>query len=461
MDQDIWIKALEGIKQRINDQGFKTWIDPLRALRLEGDELEIVVPNVFFVEWINDKYLDIIKEEIARTANRSLDIRFLIEEVAQQNAETSKSIVEKPTSISRVEGDAANKITVEAATTLKPYSEQLNPKYTFENFVVGSSNQFAHAAAFCVAEKPGSTYNPLFIFGGVGLGKTHLLNAIGNQALRNNPRARIFYLPSEKFMNELINCLRYQKMEQFRGKYRDHLDILLMDDIQFIAGKERTMEEFFHTFNSLYGSRKQIVVSSDKFPKEIQGLEERLQTRFGWGLIADIQPPEIETRIAILKTKAELEDIYLPEDVAIFLASHIKSNIRELEGSLIRIGAYASLTGMEISVDLAKEVLKNILQEKGEEITIESIQKAVSVHFDIKVLDINSQIRLKILSLPRQIAMYLARKYTKKSFPDIGKAFGGRDHSTVIHAVNKIEGALKEDLIIKQHVDSIAKRLGH
>ncbi|OGQ35419.1 MAG: chromosomal replication initiation protein DnaA [Deltaproteobacteria bacterium RIFCSPHIGHO2_12_FULL_43_9] len=460
MAQDIWIKALAGIKQRINDQGFKTWIDPLKALRLEGDEIEISVPNVFFVEWINEQYLDILKEEIARIINRNLEIRFLVEDVVPLQNNLLKKAIEKNEKLEARENSGGVKTSEITPPALKPYGEQLNPKYSFDNFVVGSSNQFAHAAAYCVAEQPGNTYNPLFIFGGVGLGKTHLLNAIGSQILRKNPRTRIFYLPAEKFANELINSIRYEKMEQFRGKYRDHLDVLLMDDIQFIAGKERTMEEFFHTFNSLYGSRKQIVVTSDKFPKDIQGLEERLQTRFGWGLIADIQPPEMETRLAILKTKAELEDIYLPEDVAMFLASHIKSNIRELEGSLIRIGAFSSLTGMEISVDLAKEVLNKILQEEGEEITVEGIQKAVSAHFDIKLIDLKSQKKLKILSLPRQIAMFLTRKYTKKSFPDIGKAFGGKDHSTVIHAVNKIEASLKEDLLIKQHVDAIARRIG-
>lgn len=461
MAQEIWMKALEGIRQRINDQGFKTWIDPLKALRMEGDEIEIAVPNVFFVDWINEQYLNILKEEIARISNRNLEIRFLVENTMPLQNNLLKKVIDKNEKQETRQNTEGVKIaTVITPPALKPYGEQLNPKYSFENFVVGSSNQFAHAAAYCVAEQPGNTYNPLFIFGGVGLGKTHLLNAIGNQLLRKNPRIRIFYLPAEKFVNELINSLRYEKMEQFRGKYRDHPDILLMDDIQFIAGKERTMEEFFHTFNCLYGARKQIVVTSDKFPKDIQGLEERLQTRFGWGLIADIQPPEIETRIAILKTKAELEDIYLPDDVAIFLASHIKSNIRELEGSLIRIGAFSSLTGMEISVDLAREVLSKILSDKGEEITVESIQKAVSAHFDIKLIDLKSPKKLKILSIPRQIAMYLARQYTKKSYPEIGKAFGGKDHSTVIHAVNKVEESLKEDLLIKQHVDAIAKRLG-
>ncbi|MFC2074946.1 chromosomal replication initiator protein DnaA, partial [Bdellovibrionota bacterium] len=388
--------------------------------------------------------------------NKTVDIRFQIEEEAGEDA--SEMVVSVSSSESKVPEKSPEKVKREKVEIVRgSHGEQLNPKYNFDTFVVGSSNQFAHAAAYAVAEQPGKAYNPLFIFGGVGLGKTHLLNAIGNHILKKNPAKRIFYVSSEKFMNELINSIRYEKMEQFRKKYRDSIDVLLMDDIQFIAGKERTMEEFFHTFNSLYGSRKQIVVTSDKFPKDIEGLEERLRTRFGWGLIADIQAPEMETRVAILKNKAEIDDIYLPDDVAIFLASNIKSNIRELEGSLIRIGAFSSLTGMEISVDLTKEVLKNIIKDKEREVTIESIQKAVVHFFDIKLADMRGKKKLRVLSVPRQIAMYLCREYTEKSFPDIGKAFGGKDHSTVIHAVNKIERALKEDLTLKQQVDAIVR----
>src|SRR3990167_2595151 len=454
MHSDLWNKVIETLRPQFNDHQFKTWIDPVKTRQIDEGTIEVIVPNRFFEEWITDHYLDFIKEELIRLTNRTIEIRFLEgEELREEPSQTLFSISSHQPTPGK---GSSSKI----GPSSSAYAEQLNPKYIFDNFVVGSSNQFAHAATYAVAEQPGTAYNALFIFGGVVLGKTHLLNAIGNHILRKNPKSRIFYLSSEKFMNELINCIRYEKMDQFRVKYRDHIDVLLMDDIQFIAGKERTMEEFFHTFNSLYGSRKQIVVTSDKFPKDIQGLEERLQTRFGWGLIADIQPPEMETRIAILKTKAELEDIYLPEDVVIFLAAHIKSNIRELEGSLIRIGAFASLTGMEISVDLAKEVLNKIIQEDGEEINIENIQKSVSAHFDMKLIDLKSQKKLKVLSLPRQIAMFLTRKYTKKSFPDIGKAFAGKDHSTVIHAVNKIEASLKEDLLIKQHVDAIVRRIG-
>jgi len=322
--------------------------------------------------------------------------------------------------------------------------------------VVGNSNQFAHAASLAVATNPARAYNPLFIYGGVGLGKTHLLNAIGN--FITNKSIQICYVSSENFMNELINSIRYDRMVTFREKFRG-IEALLIDDIQFIAGKERTQEEFFHTFNSLYESQKQIVVTSDRFPKEIPSLEERLRSRFEWGLIADIQPPETETKIAILKNKAYSNNIPLPDDVAFFLAENIKTNIRELEGSLIRIGAFASLTESEINLNIAKEVLKEIISNKSKDISIDAIQKAVAGFFKIKVSDLNSNKKLKIFTLPRQVAMYLSRKLTNLSFPEIGVSFGGKDHSTVIYAVNKIDKQIKSDSFIKEAVNSIKSKL--
>ena len=309
-----------------------------------------------------------------------------------------------------------------------------------------------------VANNPATTYNPLFIYGGVGLGKTHLINAIGNEIQKKNLNVAICYYTSEKFMNELINSLRYNKMDEFRNKFRS-MDVLLIDDIQFIAGKERTQEEFFHTFNSLYESHKQIVVTSDKFPKEIPGLEERLRSRFEWGLIADIQAPDVETKQAILKMKAEQNGIDLPEEVALFLANSVSSNVRELEGYLIRIGAYASLTSTPVSLDMAKDILKDILVEKNKKISTEQIQKAVATHFNVKISDLKSAKRHKALVQARQIAMYLTRQLTSYSYPDIGDQFGGKDHSTIIHAIRKIEKQLENDMQLRATINNLKNSL--
>jgi chromosomal replication initiator protein len=334
----------------------------------------------------------------------------------------------------------------------------LNPKYTFENFVCGASNQFAHAAAQSVASNPASGYNPLFIYGGVGLGKTHLLVAIGNFIIQANKKAKVCYYTSEKFMNELINCLRYNKMDLFRNKFRS-MDVLLIDDVQFIAGKERTQEEFFHTFNSLHESHKQIVVTSDKFPKDIPGLEERLRSRFEWGLIADIQPPDIETKVAILKKKADMDSISLPDDVALFLASSSSTNVRELEGMLIRLGAFSSLTGNPIKLAMAQEVLKDIIVDKTKEISVEMIQKQVADHFKLKISDLKSDKRLKAVVVPRQIAIFLSRELTKCSYPEIGDKFGGKDHSTIIHSFKKIEGLINQNLDLKNTIETLRRTL--
>jgi chromosomal replication initiator protein len=338
------------------------------------------------------------------------------------------------------------------------FFSNLNPKYTFDTFVCGAGNQFAYAAAQAVANKPGTNYNPLFIYGGVGLGKTHLLTAIGNHILSVNNSARICLYTSEKFMNEMINCIRYKKMEEFRNKFRS-MDVLLIDDIQFMAGKEATQEEFFHTFNSLHESHKQIVVSSDKFPKDMAGLEQRLRSRFEWGLIADIQPPDIETKVAILKRKSETDAIALPDDVALFLASSSTSNVRELEGMLIRLGAFASLTGSEITLSMAKEVLKDIIVEKNREISVEMIQKYVAEFFSLKISDLKSDKRLKTLVIPRQIAIYLCRELTKSSYPEIGDKFGGKDHSTIIHSFKKIAKQIDSDTEFKNTVETLKRGL--
>jgi len=336
-------------------------------------------------------------------------------------------------------------------------NSNLVPKYTFQNFVVGASNQFAHAACVAVANQPGEHYNPLFIYGGVGLGKTHLVNAIGHQSAQRSG-LKVVYLSSESFMNELIGSLRRDKMDEFKKKFRN-VDILILDDVQFIAGKERTQEEFFHTFNSLYESHKQIVITSDKFPKEIPGIEDRLRNRFEWGLIADIQPPDMETRVAILQKKAENEGVQLPHDVAFFLASNIDSNVRELEGSLTRLGAFSSLTKATITVELAKDVLKNTLKNAQQEITVENIQKTICDYFNLKIGDLKAKRRTQNIALPRQVAMYLCRKYTETSFPAIGDKFGGRDHSTVIHASKTIERKIKEDPHMQTTIEKLERNL--
>ena len=335
----------------------------------------------------------------------------------------------------------------------------LDPRYVFDSFVVGASNQFAHASAIAVAEAPGRQYNPLFIYSSPGLGKTHLLHAIGNHVIAKNPNARVAYLSAERFVNELIDSLQHKKMPGFRAKYRDSFDVILIDDIQFIAGKATTEEEFFHTFNALYASKRQIVVTSDRPPKEIDDLEERVRTRFEWGLVANIDIPEIETRIAILKAKAERDDIYLPDDVATFIASHVKSNVRELEGLLIRLQAQSSLTGAEISLEMAKQELKVALPEEGSLLTAEAIQAAVAKHYKLKVADLRATTRARSISLPRQIAMYLIRKYTGLGFKEIGHYFGGKDHTTILHACNKIENSLESDASIRQAVEAIQNML--
>ena len=443
----IWQKTLDKLELSLNPQHFATWIKPIEFVNIESNIVELQVPNRFFLDWIRENYFQLIRETISSISSTECNLQFIIAAQSSngQIEETEieeKSVIKKPVNNLIRRGHSIN----------------INPKYTFDEFVTGSSNQFAYAAAMAVANNPATTYNPLFVYGGVGLGKTHLVNAIGNEILKNDPQMAICYYTSEKFMNELINSLRYNKMDEFRNKFRT-MDVLLIDDIQFIAGKERTQEEFFHTFNSLYESQKQIVVTSDKFPKEIPGLEERLRSRFEWGLIADIQAPDVETKQAILKMKAEQNGIDLPEDVALFLANSVSSNVRELEGYLIRIGAYASLTSTPISLDMAKEILKDILVEKNKKISTEQIQKIVATYFNIKTSDLKSAKRHKALVMARQIAMYLTRQLTSHSYPDIGSQFGGKDHSTIIHAIRKIERLLEDDMQLRSTINNLKNSL--
>lgn len=447
----FWQDCLSSLEKKISPQNYSTWIRPIRLKNITGNMVHLVVPNKFIRDWINENYQEIIEETISQLINGKCRIKFEIsatKTILDDEITENSSIIKENKTVENSKHE----------TEKKNSGLYLNDKYTFEDFVPGSSNQFAYAAAMAVANNPATTYNPLFIYGGVGLGKTHIINAIGNEIIQKNNKLKVCYYSSEKFMNELINCLRYAKMDEFRQKFRS-MDVLLIDDVQFIAGKERTQEEFFHTFNALYESHKQIVVTSDKFPKDIPGLEERLRSRFEWGLIADIQPPDIETKQAILKMKSDQNGIYLPEDVTLFLANSISSNVRELEGYLIRIGAYASLTSTPINLNMAKEILKNILIEKNKEISVEEIQKNVAAYFSLKVSDLKSAKRLKALVIPRQIAMYISRQLTSCSYPEIGDKFGGKDHSTIIHAIKKIERQLEEDYQLKITVENLKNSL--
>ena len=438
---DIWETILNIIQTKIDQQTFDNWFRPIRVISLVENTFKINVPNKFFKTWFTEKYLPLLQKTLLDLTNKEYIF----------NLSYSKQNTQSNVGTDNPKNTENSKITNNISL-----GDNLYKNYSFDNFVVGNSNQFAHAASLAVANNPAKSYNPLFIYGGVGLGKTHLLNAIGNYII--NKYERTCYISAENFMNALINSIRYDKMTNFRDRFRK-VDLLLIDDIQFIAGKERTQEEFFHTFNSLHQSQKQIVLTSDKFPKEIPSLEERLRSRFEWGLIADIQPPEIETKIAILKSKASSNNISLSDAVALYLATNIKSNIRELEGCLIRVSAFASLAETDITLDIAKQVLKDILVKQTKEIGIDSIQKVVADLFKIKISDLSSNRKLKVITLPRQIAMYLSRKLTKCSFPEIGIFFGGKDHSTVIHAVNKIEKLIKSDDYIRDTVNSIKQKL--
>ena len=446
----LWDKALKILKEKVSQQNFETWIRPIRIATMDGDQVHLRVPNRFFRDWLVENYLSLIRDSMKSAAGISFHVEWIIEQDSNQN-----QMVEPSGDTATVEKMASKK-----SSRARVHST-LNANYSFDRFVVGSCNQFAHAASAAVAEQPAKNYNPLFIYGGVGLGKTHLLNAIGLKTLKLFPDMNVVYVSAEVFMNELINSIRYDKMPKFRDKFRN-IDCLLIDDIQFIAGKERTQEEFFHTFNTLHDAGKQIVVTSDKFPKDIPNLEGRLRSRFEWGLIADIQPPEVETKIAILEKKSQENQIALPGNVAFYLASQAESNIRELEGYLVRIAAYSSLTGREIDLDLVKSVLKQLLRkEEKKEITIEEIIKTVGAKFGIKISDIKSHKKNKNLVLARQVSMFLARDMTNASFPDIGAKIGGRDHSTVIYAHNKMKKILAMDKTLRDAVEEVKDLLLH
>ena len=437
MTTNVWDEVLTRAETKINRHSFYTWFKPTAFVRESDNEVTVRVPNGLFRDWLTTHYAGVISEALTEIQRDGIQITF----VAAGEASSTEPPAVAPTPPPPAAPPAG-----------------LNPRYVFDTFVVGSSNQFAHAASLAVAEAPSRSYNPLFLYGGAGLGKTHLMHAIGQYLLNQTPHTKLTYISSERFMNEMINAVRYDKILTFRERYRT-IDILLVDDIQFLAGKVGTQTEFFHTFNSLYDAQKQIVLSSDCLPTEIPSLEERLRSRFQWGLIADIQPPDLETKVAILKKKAGAEGVPLPDDVSLYIAGKIKSNVRELEGSLIRLIAYASLTGSEISLTLAQEVLRDLLDHDDQTVTIEAVQRFVANYYKLKIADLKSRNNSKSVTLPRQIAMYLVKSLTSHSLPQIGKSFGGKHHSTVIHSIKKIDERCKRDSEFRTLVNSFLQSL--
>lgn len=437
--ETIWQQCLEHIRTDMTDISFNTWIRPIVPLMVQGDKFILQAPTDFIKNMLETRYFDLISNALDLVAPSQYMPVFITENERAKYQPHPSALRDAHPSQS---GSAA-----------------LNAKYTFDTFVTGNSNRFAHAASLAVAEAPAKSYNPLFIYGGSGLGKTHLMHAIGNYIISQNPMSKVLYVTSEKFTNELITSIQTRKNDEFRERYRN-VDVLLVDDIQFIADKEQTQEEFFHTFNALHEANKQIVISSDKQPREIPTLEERLRSRFEWGLIADIQPPDFETRVAILIKKAESENIDICDDVIMYIASKIESNIRELEGSLTRVMAYAALTSREVNIELAEEALKDIFpKQKHKKISPQLIQSTVCEFFDISVEDMKAKKRTRELSYPRQIAMYITREKTDLSLPKIGELFGGRDHTTVIHAIEKISNDIKQDTNVRNIVNDLMKRL--
>ncbi|WP_339279138.1 chromosomal replication initiator protein DnaA [Paenibacillus sp. FSL W8-1187] len=440
---DLWQQVLSIIQTKLSKPSFDTWFKATKANFSDEGQLVVTAPTTFAVEWLESRYTKLVRSTVSDFVGKSVDIRFVIEENRPPEPATPAQPPVKPA----------------PAVAGETFSHMLNPKYTFDTFVIGANNRFAHAASLAVAEAPAKAYNPLFLYGGVGLGKTHLMHAIGHYILEHNPSTKVMYISSEKFTNEFINAIRDNRGESFRNKYRN-IDVLLIDDIQFLAGKDGTQEEFFHTFNALHEERKQIVISSDRTPKEIPTLEERLRSRFEWGLITDIQPPDLETRIAILRKKAKAENLDIPNEAMVYIANQIDTNIRELEGALIRVVAYSSLINEDISSHLAAEALKDIIpSSRPKMITIHDIQQRVGEFYGLKLEEFKARKRTKAVAYPRQIAMYLSRELTDYSLPKIGEAFGGRDHTTVIHAHEKISKQLKLDQELFKVIQNLTEKV--
>lgn len=441
--EDIWQSTLSILETQLSKPSFETWILQADPITVQENTLILSVPNDFTKNWLEARYAELIESCIRDASGQQLRVKFILpnQDILEQ--------IKRETAASQLQVDSDD----------EDMTFQLNPKYTFSTFVIGDSNRFAHAATLAVAEAPAKAYNPLFIYGRAGLGKTHLMHALGHYVREHHQHLKIVYVSSEKFINEFINSIRDETTIEFRNKYRN-VDILLVDDIQFLAGKDRTQIEFFHTFNALYEAKKQIVISSDRPPKEIPTLEDRLRSRFEWGLITDIQPPDLETRVAILQKKCKQENIHIVDEVHFFIAENIKSNIRELEGALTRVIAYASFNNKPITLELAKDVLQDIIPQKTQKpITIPLIQETVAQQFGLSVKDLMSRRRTKAISYPRQIAMYLSRKLTDSSLPKIGEEFGGRDHTTVLHAHDKIESELKKNKELARMLEDLVERI--
>jgi len=470
LDSNLWDSFLRVIRTKLQGESFETWFGQIKFEGLDRVQrlIRLRAPNQVVQDWIKSNYIALVEQSLSDLSLPGYSIEWIVPE--DRTPAEAPTVSSEVTSPSRTESQAvASRQSfpsfAQGATAAVAVARQvaldpaLNSKYTFDNFVVGSCNQFAHAASVAVAEAPGKTYNPLYLYGGVGLGKTHLMHACGHAIKQRNPHLRVSYLSSERFMNELINSIRYDKTQSFREQYRS-VDVLLIDDIQFMAGKERTQEEFFHTFNTLYEQQKQIVISSDCPPREIPTLEERLHSRFEWGLIADLEPPDLETKVAILRRKAEALGFVIPDDVALFIASRVKNNVRELEGSLIRLVAISSLRGIPVSKDLAKDAIRNIAsEEEAGVIAIEQIQKVVAANYKLTVDQLVSKSNSRQVAFPRQIAMYLCKKLTKHSYPEIGRAFGGKHHTTVIHSCEKIKSLSVADAVFQKRLLNLSETL--
>ncbi|MBS1799936.1 MAG: chromosomal replication initiator protein DnaA [Acidobacteria bacterium] len=466
---NYWVRILGALEKKINRQSYETWLKPTRFSHLEGRKLFVRIPSSDF-QHIGDRYADLIQEAID---NLALDVDSVTFTTPEQDPRAPKvredgGFAPLPSHSQNAPRQARANGTLTQGAPAAPGPEQsrfdwntaaqLNSKYQFDSFVVGSGNQFATAAAQAVAERPSKAYNPLFLYGGVGMGKTHLMHAIGHEVKRRQPHSAICYVSGEKFTNEMIDCVRYQKMTSFRDKFRN-VDVLLIDDIQFISGKERTQEEFFHTFNALHESMKQIVIASDRPPKELADLDDRLRSRFEWGLIADIQPPDLETKVAILQKKAESEQTQLPTDVALFIASNVRTNVRELEGALVRVIAWSSMHGVEITLAVAQQCLKQFIDTQVRKITIETIQRTVAENFGMRVAELKQKNNSRQIVVPRQIAMYLAKQLTEASLPEIGRQFGGKHHTTVMHSIGKIDEQRRMDKDLNRTINKMMETL--
>jgi chromosomal replication initiator protein len=460
-----WVRILGALEKKVNRQSFDTWLKPTRFSHVSGKMLFVRVPSQEF-QRIGDRYADLIQEAIDALQLELDDVTFvtLEEDPTAPRVREDGGFAPLPSHAPNAPRNNSSRSAPPPAAAPQQArfdwstAAQLNPRYTFDAFVIGNGNQFARAAAEAVAERPSKAYNPLFLYGGVGMGKTHLMHAIGHEMKLRQPQASICYVSSEKFTNEMINSLRYDKMTSFRDKFRS-VDLLLIDDIQFLAQKERTQEEFFHTFNALHESMKQIVIASDRPPKELAEIEDRLRSRFEWGLIADIQPPDLETKVAILQKKAESEHVTLPIDVALFVASNVRTNVRELEGALTRLIAWCSLNGMEITLPTTQQCLKQFIDTQVRKVTIEAIQRAVAENFGMRVAELKQKNNSRLVVVPRQIAMYLAKQMTEASLPEIGRQFGGKHHTTVMHSVSKIDELSRSDKNLSRTLHELQEKL--